>query len=110
MAIENLSGCPGPRLNRCGVGISATKRAFRIGPMQGIWRSSFAASCFRLSAKNSGRRFRGKACIHPAVDRVAPRGGVPRLAESPAMPDANRVAGRSGSAPPPRCFISSRID
>jgi hypothetical protein len=42
--------------------ISAIKRAARIGPMQGIWRSSFAALCFRLSAKNSGRRLRRKAC------------------------------------------------
>jgi hypothetical protein len=31
-----------------------------------------------------------------------------RRSTRPAMPDANRVAGRSGSArPPPRCFISS---
>jgi hypothetical protein len=29
-----------------------------IGPMQGIWRSSFAALCLRLSAKNSGRSLR----------------------------------------------------
>jgi hypothetical protein len=37
---------PGPQLrllrNRCGVCISAIKRAARIGPMQGIWRGSFA--------------------------------------------------------------------
>src|SRR5262244_448855 len=34
----------------------------RIGPMQGIWRSRFAALCFRLSANNSGRRVRRNTC------------------------------------------------
>jgi hypothetical protein len=32
------------------------------GPMQGIWRSSFAALCFRVSAKSSGRKVRRRLC------------------------------------------------
>ena len=56
---------------RCGVCINAIKRAVRIGPMQGIWCSSFEALCFRLSANNSGRRFRATSAIHPTADRVA---------------------------------------
>ena len=49
--------------NRVQLQNSAIRRAVRIGAMQGIWRNSFAALCFRLSAKNSGRRIRRKACI-----------------------------------------------
>jgi hypothetical protein len=61
--------------------ISAIKRAARIGPMQGIWRSSFAALCFRLSAKTPVAPLAARPGIHPAVEGASQLGGVPRLAQ-----------------------------
>jgi hypothetical protein len=45
-----------------GTGVGAIKRAARIGPMQGICRSSFEALCLRLSANNSERSVRRNIC------------------------------------------------
>src|SRR5262249_42942602 len=47
---------------RCGVCIRASNTAARIGPMHGIWRNTFTALCFRLSARNSPRTWRRKPC------------------------------------------------
>jgi hypothetical protein len=41
--------------NLCDVCRSASKRAARIGPIDGTCRSNFVASCLRLSASNSRR-------------------------------------------------------
>jgi len=40
---------------RCGVWISAINSAARIGPIQGIWRSTFVAGCCLLSLSSSRR-------------------------------------------------------
>ena len=43
-------------------GSGTSNCAVRIGPMQGIWRSSFAARCLRLSARHSPRTVLRKPC------------------------------------------------